>query len=386
MRSVLLLALALVFFGGAAQAQVHPTPPTIDVPWVLNNRLGIGPPISTPPAPIFGYGGTLTPRMSATLGSIASPDVSGDATGFFMKEGTGLPGATSQTINGALWGDIEQSQSAIPSGAHATGVVGQANVSGTGVGNNFYEGVRGNCNTTVASATVECTGVVAETKYFNTAGGIVLGMESALDNGTGTKSTYPFDASFLDIAFLATCNGLRCGTAFALNPFSSAPFNYGFYVPKGVAAGSGIHGASFQSDDITGFYGLELEHGVFANSAIKVGNGGTQGINGNTAGGSPVEVHMMYIDTLNNFVLGNSQLYSAIYIGDVASALAPINLVGITFVSSGGLVVGTGNSKGVGTVNAQVGYYVNGVQGVSCGAGTVSLTTLVISNGIATHC
>jgi hypothetical protein len=253
-----------------------------------------------------------------------------------MKEGTGLPGATSQTINGALWGDIEQSQAMIPSGAHATGVVGQVNVSGTGVGNNFYEGVRGNCNTTVASAVVECTGVVAETKYFNQAGGIVLGMEAAMDNGSGSVIPFPFNPVELEAGFLYTCNGLRCGVGYIINPFSSAKVNYGFYVPRGIAAGAGIFGSSFQSDDITGIYGLELEHGVFSASAIKLGNGNTQGINGNTS--ALAEVSMMYIDNTNNFVLGNSASYAGIYIGPPGGSV-PLNLDGIISIPS--LTTGT---------------------------------------------
>jgi hypothetical protein len=34
-----LLALALILFGGTAWAQVHPTPPTTDVPWAINGNL-----------------------------------------------------------------------------------------------------------------------------------------------------------------------------------------------------------------------------------------------------------------------------------------------------------------------------------------------------------
>lgn len=46
----------------------------------------------------------------------------------------------------------------------------------------------------------------------------------------------------------------------------------------------------------------------------------------------------------------------------------------------------TGGAKGVGTVNAAGAYYANGTAGVSCAAGTVSLATLAVTNGIVTHC
>lgn len=54
----------------------------------------------------------------------------------------------------------------------------------------------------------------------------------------------------------------------------------------------------------------------------------------------------------------------------------------------GGVQVGapTGGFKGAGTVNAAGVYYANGTAGVSCAAASVSLTTLVVSNGIITHC
>lgn len=63
----------------------------------------------------------------------------------------------------------------------------------------------------------------------------------------------------------------------------------------------------------------------------------------------------------------------------------------MTLEADGTLYVGantspTANNKGVGTVNAAGGYYVNGVAGVSCAAGSVSLTTMVVTNGIITHC
>lgn len=54
----------------------------------------------------------------------------------------------------------------------------------------------------------------------------------------------------------------------------------------------------------------------------------------------------------------------------------------------GGVQVGapTGGFKGTGTVNAAGVYYANGTAGVSCAAGTVTLLTLVVTNGIVTHC
>lgn len=57
-------------------------------------------------------------------------------------------------------------------------------------------------------------------------------------------------------------------------------------------------------------------------------------------------------------------------------------------VMTHGLAVGTptGGLAGTGIVNVATGYRVNNAAGVSCAANTVSLTTLVVTAGIVTHC
>jgi hypothetical protein len=46
----------------------------------------------------------------------------------------------------------------------------------------------------------------------------------------------------------------------------------------------------------------------------------------------------------------------------------------------------TGGNEGAGTINVAGGIYVNGVQGVSCPANTVNLTTFTVTAGVVTHC
>lgn len=84
--------------------------------------------------------------------------------------------------------------------------------------------------------------------------------------------------------------------------------------------------------------------------------------------------------TSNDFQVSSVQGLGSNILVDIASS-------GFASISRS-VAVGspTGGDEGAGTINVANSYYANGTQGVSCAAGTVSLVTLTITNGIVTHC
>jgi hypothetical protein len=86
---------------------------------------------------------------------------------------------------------------------------------------------------------------------------------------------------------------------------------------------------------------------------------------------------------LGTFTYSASGDTSRLGIGNVLPGYALV--VAGTGTFSGGLAVGAVGVPTAGQINAG-GYQATGVAGVSCGAGTVNLTTEVVSAGIVTHC
>jgi hypothetical protein len=288
-----------------------------------------------PDNPPYGYGGTLTPYLRMTLGSNASPDASSDAVALFQKIGAN---SASAAINGVIWSDFEVPTGILPSYAHGTGVVGQVNVYGSSNGNiPFFEGMRGNCNLEVGSAGVACEGAVSEINLNTSNWLYALGNESAININNGVDSPViakgPFNVlnqGRWDAAYLSSCGdhgpaaGLaKCGTGFMVNPNNTLPTHWGFYIPPRTGGG-GIDIASFQSDDTTGQYGLDLGAGAFSGAAIRVPTGdGLSSVNRARS----ANIQIVGTNSLDNVLLGPSTSASAVVIGDPAG-IVPTRVTG----------------------------------------------------------
>lgn len=326
----------LIFPLSAWAACLDPNPNVNGPPFVdgcpvpassLNNITLRGMGNFAPDASAYGYAGTLTPYLGMTLGNAGVPNTTVDAVALFQKLGTNHDNAH---INGVLWADLEP-----PSGAligaggvdHGTGIVGQVNVKGTWNGSlpsPFFEGVRGNCNLLAGSANIQCSGSVSEVNVNVPDWVRAIGHEGAINLNNGVGSPRTFSDSRWDAAFLSSCGdhgvvagGAKCGTGFMVNPDNAYPTHWGFYVPRRSGRG-GIDVASFESDDTTGQFGLDLGKGGFSSAAIRVPNGG--GLSSIDHAGS-ANIEVVGTDSADNVVVGHAKNVTSVVLGDPAGAV-----------------------------------------------------------------
>jgi hypothetical protein len=163
----------------------------------------------------------------------------------------------------------------------------------------FVEGGRFQANL-AGGASGEGNGVICGS---GTTGGVgyayLIGCEADLENNSGTDATLTFSSSKFAIGFLASCGEgtNKCDAGFALDPFDTIRFLYGFIVPASSIDSTGTAFASNASAN----FGLDVSNGTWASGAIAIPN--TSPILAKNGAGSGYE-NIMYLNSSNQLILG----------------------------------------------------------------------------------
>lgn len=231
------------------------------------------------------------------------------------------------------------------------------------------------------SGSITIQNATPSTIYTVPAGGYVTVNLLTAPNAAGTWDEHP--TAPLTVTWGSGATGLVFNTALTTTPSINAGVSSATspaFVPQRGSATTGFSG------DSTHLYGVIGGSTGFAETSVGFGlgtitpdqlltvNGVTDISGGGAVPGSGVSGVGLGFSSGN---YGWIQSYSA-----VSLVLNPIaNKVGIGTRTPGYELDVQG-----GQVNASGGYVANGTAGVSCGAGTVNVTTEVVTNGIVTHC
>ena len=294
------------------------------------------------PTPL--YAGELADSaMSVVVGSHEAPTVTAGAAGVFEKFAKSHASNALAGIAYKYGGNYED---------RTTGIYGEAADKVGGFGS-FVEGMRGQ-GTLVQGSAGAAYGVICSAGIDPVSGArdfrLLTGCEGEVDNtiGPDAPTFEAFSRDHFAISFVAS-NGVGNGkrykadAAFWTNSYSLAQFQTGFLCSAAIA-----DTCMAATKDTVAKKGIDLSLATLSYAAIIVPNNAP--IRFADAAGA-ARLNVLNVDRANVLQVGTES----------ASVNVPAAL--------------TANSYGVGKV-----------AGVSCAAGKVNLATLVVTNGIITHC
>jgi hypothetical protein len=312
----------IVLGGGANQLTCAPLMVTLTYPLGQGTFVPLTPTYEPAPTP-------SAASWVSVLGSVATPDTSGNATAIFQKIGTA---SANLQLNTTVYASLIDEG---PTGAnpHGTGITGSAQ---TGVAyistGPFFEGIRGDCTLLATSTNGQCNAESTLVAYYTTNHAFAIGIESDVANMTGVDDT--IDA-YQNAAFVASTAPFgtathKVGGAYVINPYeaSGGQFIYGFWIPPGTAE---IASVDIELQN-TAPIGLDMRASTFSYPIALANNTGVffNNHNGNTL------LEGMFVNTFNQLVVGNDSALASMILG--ASGVSTTILGSLTL---SGLASGT---------------------------------------------
>jgi hypothetical protein len=283
---------------------------------------------------------------------------------------TGVPSSGSAVVPTVYISGIKTGTAG---GDRATGLYSEG-VDSVGGDGTFVEG--GRFHGTVAGNNGQADGLVCLAQ--NLAGvswDYLIGCESATEVANSDTAWPPLGTITtpvnVAIGFLATnaqATTSHVATAgFATNAYSGKPFHAGFYV-----MGNSAKDAAFKSD-ASASIGLDLSGGANGFAAIELPNNSKIRFKG----GGGADLNVMHVPSgSNTLILGT----------DTQGITLPATTVPSPGPGFSSIYMDSTDSKLKAKAPDGTVTVVGPTGGVSCAAGTVSLSTLVVTNGVVTHC
>jgi len=299
--------------------------------------------------------------VAAVLGSSSVPNTSGNATIIGQKIGSGV-----FYLAAGVWGTfIDGGNTAGGVGYHGSGVEGtaQLRVAYSAEGP-YFDGGTFRCEILSTSTNAECNGTSIMNVYDTVNHIFALGVECDLGNNTGVDDVvgnYQNGCYMASMENFGTSN--KGGFAFGINPYSSSPFNYGFWVGAGATQ---VGTADIELDNTT-TYGINMSN---PNTHITYGialanNLGIWAVNASNTLSS-----ILYVDTSGRLNVGNDPSLS----GNLL-----ISNSGIPTTVQQNLTV-AGNLQVLGNYQSA-----DSTFGVTCSPGSPS-ASFATKNGLVVHC
>jgi hypothetical protein len=236
--------------------------------------------------------------LGAVMGSVATPNTTGDSV--IVAEKIGI--ANVATSAGTIFGSLIDKGSPVGVNGHGSGVMGyaQTSIAYTTTGP-FFEGLHGQCDVTSTGINGQCNGASIVASYTSHAHAYAIGVESDVANISGVDDT---TSTYQNVAFLASTSPFpgvgqnKVLAAYMINPYNQtgSQFIFGYWVPASATA---VSTSDIRLDNGSTF-GLDMHEGTMSYPIALPSNLGIY--SNNHANNNLLE--LMFLNSSDELVLG----------------------------------------------------------------------------------